>query len=194
MIGTAGFMIITGGKMNKGFMLIVLGIMLSASVLVADQWFPPSIDGYYSENEEYFFEVIPHYLVDPRGKLYEKGKDGEYHHVWTTRLVNSISPVSARLTNDGRYVVTFDNWAGVGYGDDVVVIYGPDGSMIEKFSLYDLAPSEVISEMGRTVSSTIFWGGFDCFDEEAGHLVLGISGWGEVRIVLATGKIIPRKD
>jgi hypothetical protein len=41
-----------------------------------------------------------------------------------------VAPVSALVSEDGAYLITFDNWHSMGYGDDVVVLYRTDGTLI----------------------------------------------------------------
>lgn len=66
-----------------------------------------------------------------RGELFRKTTRGTWQRVARWRFVNEVATVSALVANDGT-VVTFDNWHSMGYGDDVVVIYRSDGTLIRK--------------------------------------------------------------
>jgi hypothetical protein len=58
--------------------------------------------------------------------------------LWTATLSNKVSPVEALVSDDGKYVVTLDNWHRVGYGEDVVAFYGK-GGQVKKYSLEEIA-------------------------------------------------------
>lgn len=68
--------------------------------------------------------------------LYERKFLVWYAPKWTAPLSNRVAPVSALVSDSGRYVVTFDNWDQVGYGDDVVAVYdGSNGTLLWKYRL-----------------------------------------------------------
>lgn len=207
------------------FTLLVIGAFASAN---ADSWLLPRKNKYYSPNKNYYLEVTPKklesqlkYFEDkvggrknagalkgvkdnrPTGAFYVRRADGEYSRKWEFPLVNEVAPVSALVSNRGNYVVTFDNWHGVGYGDDVVVIYRSDGVLVKKASLEDLLTEGDIETLPHSVSS-IWWGGAHYIDEANGLLVLkvvsnGKKSWDEgakfheLRIELATGRTLEQK-
>ena len=195
----------------------------TAERVAADSWLPPMTAHYDSPDGTYRFTVIPRKLgstlgyfldlkndtplpgQDPtgpffcRGILATKDADGGYRVVWETALSNTVSPVHALVAPEGRYVVTFDNWHHVGYGDNVVIIYGPGGRMIREFGLADLMSEEMVRMLPRSVSS-IWWGG-DHHIEDGETLVLSIVANGKMSyeedieywhlpIALATGQIM----
>jgi hypothetical protein len=205
----------------------LLGICLLASLALPDTWPAPKAQTYCSSNGKYCLDVRPkiiesegQYLDDKakslhhhgstdqsandnycRGVLYEKGvADGSRNIIWSTHLSNEVSPLRALVSNDGRSVVTFDNWPFVGFGDNVVAIYGPSGQRVKKMALAEIASGSEISKMPRSVSS-IYWGGAHYIDEENHFLVLKVaSNWSgsvddlpdyrEVKVDLATGEIL----
>jgi hypothetical protein len=69
-----------------------------------------------------------------------------------------VSPVSALVADGGAYVVTFDNWHSVGFGDDVIVIYDQNGKLLKSLSLADILPGEYVKALPRSVSS-LWWAG-----------------------------------
>src|SRR5262249_14324258 len=77
---------------------------------------------------------------------------GQSRQLWERPLVNRISPVRAMIHDSGRFVVTLDEWHGV--GTDPVVIYGDRGELIARLSLADLG-LENHPRITRSVSS--YW-------------------------------------
>jgi hypothetical protein len=77
------------------------------------------------------------------------------------------------VADSGRYVVTFDEWGRVGYGPNVVVIYGPDGEVIKKYALEGLLTEEEISQVTHGVSSR-WWRDSGCLNEYTGVLNLRV--------------------
>lgn len=106
--------------------------------------------------------------------MYSVNRLGFRHRLLGFRLVNEVAPVSALVSDDGRRLVTFDNWHAMGYGDDVVVIYRSDGTLVRKFSLEELLTAEDVRELPRSISSR-YWSAWERIDPITGRLVLGIS-------------------
>lgn len=213
--------------MKKILMVCLPCALISAFAFTVfgDSWALPEPKKYYSANKEHYVEVIPKKLesqlkyfedkvnkkVSPgskegdkdnycKGILYRRAKNGTYQKVWSVPLSNEVAPVNAIVSNDGQYVITFDNWHMVGYGDNVVVIYGQDGKQINKLSLKDIFTDDEIIRLPRSVSS-IYWGAKHYIDEKKGLLVLSVvsrwSGsfdnepeWKEMKVELRTGKIL----
>src|SRR5262249_51852655 len=108
-----------------------------------------------------------------KGVFYARRTDGGYSKKWEFPLINEVSPVSALVTDDGGYVITFDNWHAVGYGDNVVVIYRANGALVKKFGLEDLLTEGDIETLPHSVSS-IWWGGEHYIDHANGILNLKV--------------------
>ncbi|HYG11991.1 MAG TPA: hypothetical protein VD835_18735 [Pyrinomonadaceae bacterium] len=207
--------------------LLVIGGFASAH---ADSWGLPKQEKYYSPNKNYYLEVTPKklesqlkYFEDKvegrnnagtlkrvkenraKGAFYARHADRGYSKKWEFPLLNEVSPVRALVSNNGGYVVTFDNWHSVGYGDDVIVIYRSVGTLVKKFGLEDLLTEGDIETLPRSVSS-IWWGGEHYIDEANSLLVLKVvsnrknSGeddakFHELKIELATGRPLePKRD
>lgn len=156
-----------------------------------DTWGAPQKKKYFSNDKKYCLEVIPRDAKGNRPKAVFSELDGT---TYVTKsefpLVNKISPVNALVAADGKHVVTFDNWYQVGYGDDVVVIYLSDGTVVKKFSLADLFTKSDIEQFPHSVSS-IWWGSGHYLDDKTGilHLKAGPKDAPrEVTIELATGR------
>lgn len=73
-----------------------------------------------------------------RATLLERGRETRKERmVWTTKLVNEIAPVRAFVRNDGRFVVTLDEFRRGG-ARHALVVYGADGKLVKEFGLADL--------------------------------------------------------
>ncbi len=211
---------------KAGLVVVFAAAVVTCGLRVfADSWALPQPHKYYSENKRYYVEVIPRVLESDlkyfedkaakkepagskpgvannycRGVFYRQKEGATYEKVWESRLSNDVAPVSALVSDGGEYFVTFDNWHTVGYGDDVVVIYGPGGKLVKKLALSDIVPTT--SNLPRSVSS-IFWGGKHYINERSLQLVLKVlSGWSphqeegeyrEVRVDLRTGEFVKEK-
>ena len=76
---------------------------------------------------------------------------GDYRKVATFALRNPVAPHTAVITNQGRFIVTFDDWAGVGRTPNVVVVYRGTGEVVRAWSLADILSE---AERKRLISST----------------------------------------
>jgi len=224
--------------MNRAFLSIGARVLvllaLSGMSCLADSWRLPAREKYCSRNRQFCFEVTPKKLESQlkffedksqgkenagspaglkdnfcKGSLYKVGESKTRHVLWSKRLVNEVAPVSALVSDSGDYVVTFDNWHSVGYGPDVVVIYGPGGKLITQRGLTDFLNRDELIRLDRSVSS-IWWAGDEPqhYIEESAHVlvlivVLGLkvndeiffhpgskSETRKIRIVLSTGEIL----
>lgn len=209
-------------KVNLTFLIAVAVLTCGLGVL-ADSWPLPTPQKYYSENKRYYIEVIPRVLESQlkyfedkvakkepagskpgvkdnycRGIFYKQNEDGKYEKVWESRLSNDVAPTVALVSDSGQYVVTFDNWHSVGFGDNVVVIYGHGGKIVKKMGLSEIVPPT--AHLPRSASS-IWWGGKHYIDEKNLHLVLRVlSKWSlepddkpeykDIRVDLRTGELI----
>lgn len=156
---------------------VFLALWGTASICMADDWLSPTKQTFYSENGRFAVTVVPKELEgrrDPRAFFYAVGKDGQFQLSKAFKLVNEVAPVTALASNDGRYLVTFDNWFSRGHGNDTIVIYRTDGQLIRSLSLEDVLTAEDIKALPRSVSS-IHWGAEHYIDENSRVLVLRIT-------------------
>ncbi len=179
-----------------GFWLVLLGLTVQA-----DTWVPPQVRDYASASGEYVLTVEPQgatgtNALQPRGRLVTAS--GAV--LWERSLVNAVAPVNALVAADGRYVVTFDNWGAIGYGPDVVVIYGPSGELIRALTLTDILGASRVARLRGSIDSR-WWAGEHRF-ESAQVLALSVLADGEdffnaaprydtLRLQLDTGTLIP---
>ncbi|WP_371195584.1 hypothetical protein [Glaciecola sp. SC05] len=139
----------------KTYVLLIL--IIAANHALADSWSAPTEMGFASPNSKYVLKVQPAKLnleTPPVASIYEYTDDKYTRHV-SFDLTNEWSPVFAVILDSG-VVVTFDNWASLGYGDNVVVFYSSGGELLKSYSLEQLyAPAlfEKVNE-NQTVSST----------------------------------------
>ena len=146
---------------------------------MADSWAPPKTKDYHNEDQTYFVRIVPRTVPEKFWKwmnakpgqkkrfspadttiipchaiMYKKTKNGD-SLVWKKNLINEIAPVSAFVSNDARYIVTFDNWHSMGYGVDVMVYYDHEGNLLKRHMLEDISPFP-INTYSISVSS-IWW-------------------------------------
>jgi hypothetical protein len=105
----------------------------------ADSWLPPRQFDVSSENKQFVAYITPGTKASKPFLIVSSANDRRTNHLWKTKLSNQVSPIQAYLSDDGESAVTLDNWFGIGYGDDVVAIYGRKGQLA-KFSLEQFAP------------------------------------------------------
>jgi hypothetical protein len=98
-----------------------------------------------------------------------------YRRVWERTFVNEIAPMDVLIADDGRYVVTIDDYGRTGLGDNAVVIYDAEGKLMNRYKLSDFLSQEEIDgpEIPRSASS-IFWAGQHRFDAKKGVLLLQV--------------------
>lgn len=198
------------------FPALLLTLMASAAVF-ADSWAVPSEKIVCSANNKYCLKITPKKLPGQieegstlkdeenycKGTFFARGGKRKTDARWSIRLANEIAPVSALITDDGNYLVTFDNWASMGYGDNAVVIYDANnGSVIKKFALTDFLTESDYTKLSRSVSSIWWAGGKHKIEDE--KLVLNVAGPGNdghsengerffIDIDLATGAMLSEK-
>ncbi len=142
--------------------LALLGLFAGAGWIRADSAMPLEPRDYSSSNGRFVFRVIPRMPVTPegpepttpgtgpeesppRGILSERSGMGT-NELWSIQLVNKDAPSDAVVADDGRHVVTLDNWYGAGYGPDVLVFYS-SGGFLRSYSL-EQALSDIVPDKG----------------------------------------------
>lgn len=217
-------------KTRRIHVAVTLFILWSvASVCMADSWALPSRQTFYSKNRRFAVAIVPKQLAGqleyfedkvqgrpdagavegtpnnwPRAFFYSVHPNEQLNLVTEFKLVNEVAPVTALVSDDGQYLVTFDNWHSLGYGDDAIVIYRTGGSLIRSLSLESVLTSKDIEVLPRSISS-IQWGAEHYIDESGHLLVLRIArctGFGlclekpaQVALHLADGTLLrPTRD
>ena len=195
---------------------------------MADMRSSPTRKTYYSKNRRFAVTIVPKQLTSqleyfedkvqgqsdagaavgvpnnwPRAFVYSFHQNDQLNLVAEFKLINEVASVTALVSDDGQYLATFDNWVLRGDGDDAIVIYRTDGSLIRSLSLENVLTANDIVALPRSVSS-IRWGGEHYIDESNQLLVLRIqrrtesgpcSKPAEVAIHLADGTLLhPARD
>jgi hypothetical protein len=160
--------------MVKKYLILAL-LLLNTIYVFADFWGTPEIIVAYSQNKEYMLKVYPkeypkNYFTAKYQRQLRKGiatdsivpshavlyriSNSDTIEVWNKPLVNSQSPVNAIVANDGKSVITIDDWHSKGY-EHTFVVYGESGELIEDFELKDISPFP-LEQYVRYISS-IHW-------------------------------------
>lgn len=75
----------------------------------------------------------------------------------TVRLRNSQAPNYVLVTDDGERLLTVDDYASAGFGENVLVVYDNQGEMIANHALTDFLPEDYINGLPRTASTLRWW-------------------------------------
>lgn len=126
--------------------------------------------------------------------------DGRWQPLWEGKIANEVAPVSAIVRDDGQYVVTFDDWHMMGYGPNVVAIYGVGGVLVRALALSDLVPGDYLRAMPRSVSS-VQWRGEPRFSPDGARVIIPVTipsadftmdhARVELAVTLADGAVAP---
>jgi hypothetical protein len=144
--------------MNKRLALLTLFAVVAAMKMVhADEWPAATVKDYFSTSGKFVAHVTPARLNEQSLLEVFEMKVTERAAVWQCKLGNKVAPVEVYVSNDGRYVVTNNEWHRVGYGDLVVAFYGKDGP-IKNYSMEEVLrlPSDISnSELRRLVPHSV---------------------------------------
>ncbi len=155
---------------------ILFFLLFITTGLSADTWKNPEIIVAFSQNREYMLKVYPikypeNYYTRKYKRQYKKGiiKDTivpchavlykisnlDTIEIWNKPLVNKESPVNVIVADDGKSIVTFDNWHWIGRSH-TMVIYGQNGNIIRDYELKEISPFPLDTYL-HSISS-VFWG------------------------------------
>jgi len=171
-------------------LLILFAISIFSLRMHADSWVTPTEDlQVFSGNGEFRFTALlpkmdkaawPRHAITAEsknkqddskrgdsciGRLEVVGPKKNSTALWIRPLVNPVTPLNAIVTDSGRYVVTFDNWFGV--GTDPIVIYNERGDLIKRHTLESLglikftrgaAEYDIEDPMIDSSISSTYWG------------------------------------
>jgi len=161
--------------MVKKYLLVLLFVVYTTYAF-ADFWEDAKITITYSQNKEYMLVVYPikypNIFITPKHHRLHKNRTPkdtiipchavlykllgtDTVEVWNKLLVNNVSPVEIIVANDGKSVVTFDDWHSRGF-QHTMVVYLEYGDLFKDFSLKEISPFP-LEQYYRTISS-IHWG------------------------------------
>lgn len=163
--------------MVKKYLVLIFFIVITIRAFT-DEWLDAKIIIAYSQNKEYMLEVYPRKYPDnshpskycrqykkeivrdtisPCHAVLYRISNSDTTQIWNRYLVNFTSPVKVLIANNGKSVVTIDDWGMAGY-KHTMVVYGETGEVIKDFDLEDITPFP-IEQYSRSISS-ISWGGY----------------------------------
>jgi hypothetical protein len=120
--------------------LLIVGIVLAVICIgKCDSWASPHRFESFSENSNFVAVIQPATKTNKATATVYHVNTTAQTQLWQVTLSNPSAPLSVFLSDDGQNIVTLDNWASVGYGDDVVVLYN-SGRQTAKYSLEEFAP------------------------------------------------------
>lgn len=166
-------------KDNVKAILFLIFILVCSHQATADTWASPKIKDYYNTDSTFYARIVPTTIPDkysqwrnasikkkkkfsPKDTLivpcyaimYKRTKNGD-SLIWQKKLINRIAPMTALVSSDGSYLVTFDNWSSLGYGVDVMAYYDRGGNLIKRHMLEDISPFPI--NTFRITTSSIWW-------------------------------------
>lgn len=153
--------------------------LLPSEIARADKWADPAEQEVRSQGGDFLFRIRPFPLSADRrpiGGLYRIRPHAAEEILWERPLVNDVSPVSAIVAADGRYVATFDDWHRKGFSEHVVVVYDADGEAIVDLALEDFVSRSELVRFRKSISS-IHWGGDHQIEDGVLGLKLLLAPW-----------------
>ena len=168
--------------------------------LIVDPAAKAEVDAYFDNQDRDSASRAPHATT----KLQARGQNGVWESTWESALENVVAPTHAMVRDDGRYVATFDNWYSYGHGENVLVIYREDGSLVRSMKLTDIVPQYYKDTLSHSVSS-VHWRTDARFLENEDAIILEIYGPGSsfdtrdispvaLKIDLNSGEIVARRE
>lgn len=208
--------------MKHALALIFFVLLGFGQVAKADTWAPPETKVYVAADGSARLTVVPN-LCDEAVSgleeadqcaattnhkvaygLLERRTDSQgWLMLWQGRLTNEVAPAEVLVAPGGAYFVTLDNWYTAGTGNNVVVIYRTDGTIVRRMGLRDFLSRKHVDAMPKSVSSYL-WNLSNLISGDDSELVLEVAVPGvndepsgptvTVRIDLQTGSVKPLSD
>ena len=149
--------------MQKPLAAFVASIaLLATSPALADSFAPPSIQEARSASGEVVATIIPAMLSCAQGEddckpaaraVMEFDRGGWRGPSRTVLLRNPEAPGQVLVSDDGTRLLTVNDYASAGHGDNVLVLYGEQGEVIAHYGLADFLPEDYLNGLPRTASS-----------------------------------------
>ena len=141
---------------------IILATALIGSFVAtvpADTWMAPSTQVIQSADGNVVVRIDPNLnrgkdKVPVRASVTRwDANTKSYLFVRDVTLRNPWRPVTVVITNDARFLVSFDDWFDVGTTDNAVVIYDLEKSSMQNYRLEDFLPEDFRKKLKRSISS-----------------------------------------
>lgn len=206
--------------------LVVGAALLFATPALADSWAMPTPMTIVSPDGTMRATIIPRPMTsqleyfedkvagrEPAGGVFgsdtrtaiariERKEAGGWTVLREQPLLNEVAPVVA-LVSDTGFIATLDNWHSIGFGEHVLVIYGPDGAVLRSFTLSELLPDTYTAGLLRSVSSLHWRRGMRLSPDQQRLIIdvavpderdeaLGSDKTLPLEVELATARVLPR--
>jgi hypothetical protein len=96
-------------------------------------------------------------------------QDQSYHFLRRVTLRNPERPLTAVITDDARFLVTFDDWCRMGETENAIVIYDLEQGTSHAYALKDFLSASYRETLSRSMSSTEWRG--DPIVSEGNHVI-----------------------
>src|SRR5262245_50268937 len=110
-------------KSGRASHVAIIALLIGA-VVMADSWERPNVATYLSRDSTYRLTVYPSWTnpgTYPARAVcdatLEKLETSTYRLLWRKPLVNEVAPLKTLVAERSGYIVTFDDWGQMGYGD-----------------------------------------------------------------------------
>jgi hypothetical protein len=150
-----------------------------------------------SENGRFRLQIRPgrDHAARARATLLERAKDrGPERRVWQARLVNEVAPLQACIRNDGRFMVTLDEFRRGGAAH-AVVVYDQRGKLLREFTLPEVLRGDDWKH-AKLKREAIEWlgGARFSFGDEPPQFLIKLRWGREIRINLEKVAIVGQED
>jgi hypothetical protein len=170
-------------------------LMLAGGARAQD---PQPLREAHSENGRFHLRIDPGYQnrrgsVHARATLSEhRAESARRRRVWRARLASDVAPVYACLRDDGRFVVTLDEFERGGAAH-AVVVYDHRGRLVREFSLRELLHGDDWKQV-KVERRAVEWlpGAEFTFVNSPPQFVIKLKWRREIRIDLERSRVIDR--
>jgi hypothetical protein len=153
--------------------LLAFVLLIGAPTARPDTCAVPSTTGYVSDDGTTVVRIEfgrpKEFYPDPKdcaariARWHEE--DRSYRFVRTVVLRNPVGPGEAVISNDARYLVTFDDFCEAGMTENAVVIYDLEKGTVVSCGIEDFLPKAYRETLHRSISN-INWGGHPYLNDE----------------------------
>ena len=171
--------------------ILLLTILSIAPVASADKWVLPKVETYRQGDYEFRTDPAGGTERTAVGSLSRLGGQGAKVLLWKRDLVNV--PHKVRIIQQGKYVLTIDTYANLGYGH-ALVVYGEKGKLLVDLKMEDfLSKQEITKHVYQTESSRHWYSDKHKFVFADKEVAVELSWGKKFAVSLETGKILPQK-